>query len=373
MKFKYDFSESSKVFYYPPPLYYLVRVSQFLRPITSFIDRIETRLLFRYNNISIEKPIYITGLARAGTTITLEMLSKHPDVATHKYFHLLNIYFPVIWKFMIMKTSAFRTPKERIHLDGIKVNRDSPEAVEEIIWQQNFPKVLDENQSDILTNEDSFIDFETQYKNNLKKILLTQGKTRYIAKNNYNIARMEYLLKLFPGAKFLLLIRNPINQIASLIKQDIIFDKLVHFAPNIINLNRYMGHREFGPYKTCMNLDNNQIIENIRHQWTNNQKVEGWAHYWVSIYNYVKSKIESNPKLAKATLIVKYDDLVDYSSETIDKILEHCNLSQSKFASIKKYYISNLHRPDYYKPLFNEKEQEKIREITSKTAEWFGY
>lgn len=30
-------------------------------------------------------PVYVTGLARAGTTITLEALAAHPHLASHRY------------------------------------------------------------------------------------------------------------------------------------------------------------------------------------------------------------------------------------------------------------------------------------------------
>ena len=54
----------------------------------------------------------------------------------------------------------------------------------------------------------------------MAKLVASQtGASRYAAKNNYNLTRMEYLLKVNPGAKFLLYIRNPVNHIASLMKQ----------------------------------------------------------------------------------------------------------------------------------------------------------
>ena len=35
--------------------------------------------------IAIDRPVYIAGLARSGTTILLELLAGHSDVATHRY------------------------------------------------------------------------------------------------------------------------------------------------------------------------------------------------------------------------------------------------------------------------------------------------
>lgn len=36
-------------------------------------------------DVRIDRPIYVTGLARSGTTILLETLARHPNVATHRY------------------------------------------------------------------------------------------------------------------------------------------------------------------------------------------------------------------------------------------------------------------------------------------------
>ena len=44
---------------------------------------------------SIIRPIYICGLARSGSTILLELLSKHPDIATHRYSDFPPIYTPI--------------------------------------------------------------------------------------------------------------------------------------------------------------------------------------------------------------------------------------------------------------------------------------
>ena len=121
------------------------------------------------------------------------------------------------------RTKIFLKKSERLHKDRIIVNRSSPEAVEEIFWQRFFEGITDENITNILNSETSNIEFEEFYQERIKKLMINQNSSRYLAKNNYNVSRMEYLLKLFPMAKFLIIIRNPTNHIASIIKQDNIF------------------------------------------------------------------------------------------------------------------------------------------------------
>ncbi|MCB9964174.1 MAG: sulfotransferase [Rhodospirillales bacterium] len=79
-----------------------------LSKIQGFLDKIwgsETKLLtYDTISVSIDKPIFITGLARSGTTILLEILASHPDISTHKYkdypFVHTNYFWDTLRKFI---------------------------------------------------------------------------------------------------------------------------------------------------------------------------------------------------------------------------------------------------------------------------------
>lgn len=363
-------SESS----YPLTAYYIAKFLNRINPVVLFLDKIETLFLSkRISNFNDENPIYITGLARAGTTIILEMLSKHPDVATHRYIHIPMSYLPYIWTNFARKTKIFLNPVERLHKDGIVVNRESPEALEEVFWRDNFLNLHNEDSSSVMNNEVSNENFETFYRNHIAKLLFTLKKSRYLTKNNYNVTRLEYLLQIFPKSKFLLIIRNPISHIASLIKQNILFRKMGLVDPRLEHFTQLIGHYEFGYNRKSINIGSNQIIKNIREIWSKNYNdVKGWALYWASIYSFIAGVLNKNKKLAKATLIVRYEDLVSMPSETIDKILEHTQLNKEKFLNTKEYYIKNLHKPTYYQAIFSKKELKDIAEITDSTISLFS-
>ena len=104
-------------------------ISKFFDSSKSFsllLDRFETRWLNNnLDKINIERPIYITGLARSGTTIILEMLHKHPDLASHQYKHFLIPYTPywigkIVTKKIIFTKSLPDYPKAVCSLTGIK-------------------------------------------------------------------------------------------------------------------------------------------------------------------------------------------------------------------------------------------------------------
>ena len=339
------------------------------------LDRIETLLLRdSVNELTVDRPIYITGLARAGTTIILEMLNKHPFLASHKYKHIPMPFLPHAFGQFSELSRFYTKPIERVHKDGIFVTRESPEAIEEKFWQHFFNNNHNEEISNVMSGAISNPKFEQFYRNHIRKLLINQKGSRYLAKNNYHITRLEYLLRIFPNSKFLLIIRNPVNHIASLIKQTRLFKKMEEKIPLLIDWHKITGHSEFGHYQLCINAGDNELIHKIRRLWKNEKTyVKGWAYYWSSLYDYVMNLLETNKKIKESTLIVRYEDLCENPAETIDKILEHSELPLNNFEKIKKYYIRHLHKPTYYTPNFSNQELLHISEITNATASRFGY
>ena len=94
----------------------------------------ETRL--RAEDIAetrIEAPIFVSGLARSGTTILLEVLARHPSVASHRYKDYPFLFTPFLWnRFLSFVPQGRQAAQERSHGDGIAVSPDSPEAFEEV-------------------------------------------------------------------------------------------------------------------------------------------------------------------------------------------------------------------------------------------------
>ena len=339
------------------------------KSLSLFLDKAETMALSYFiRNTSIQEPLYIIGLARAGTTIVLEILSKHPELASHKYKHLIIPYLPHFISYIIDRTTLYQKPFERIHKDKMIVNRNSPEAVEEIFWRKYFDNISDETQSNILDSRVSNHKFERFYQNHIRKLLFNQKKPRYIAKNNYNVTRMEYLLKLFPDAKFFLVVRNPTNHLASLIKQTKLFTEMEQENRFLRDWLGILGHNEFGYPRVCINVDNSELIQEIHHLWRiRHTYVRGWALYWSSIYDYLANTLEKNKKLKKATLIIKYDDLCASPARIIDQMLEHAELPMDGFEKVKEYYVKHLHQPTYYSPSFSKQEYSEIAKLTNDT------
>jgi hypothetical protein len=362
-------------FDFPAPMYYLAKLLQRVPAFADVVHSLESSWIGdKVRAKRVDRPIYVTGMARAGTTVTLEMLSNHPDIASHRYLHMVMPYAPHWFQDFADATPIMLSPTERVHQDELMVNRNSPEAVEEIFWQRYFPDTTDELRTNMLTAKTSRPYFERFYREHINKLVYNQHAKRYLAKNNYNISRLEYILKMFPDAKFLLVIRNPFTHIASLAKQDVILGRLEARDPRLMDWTKVIGHREFGSAKFCINVDNTETVRRIRSLWkSKTHYVEGWALYWSAIYASAFERLKNSKRLSNATLMVKYEDLCMNPAKTIDAIIDHVEVDRKKFEPVKKYYMKNLRLPSYYSVEYEPDEVAAIRRVASQTASMFGY
>ncbi len=360
----------------PAPFYWGVRGVHAAAPLFVVLGNLESKMLEgRLAGQTIDRPVYICGLPRAGTTITLQMLSEHPDVVTHKYADFLMPYMPYVWNqvFPRIPVDAMRKPVPRIHRDRIEVTRDSAEMGEEILWEHFFPYIHDENAYSVLDNTTSNPAFESFYADHLRKLALVRGRSRYISKAIMCVVRMKYLQRIFPDARFLLYVRNPIDHIASMIKQDRIWAELERDDPRQIEIIELTGHHEFGPHQVMANVGNTDRLREIRRLFDAGQVVASRARYWAYVYGFVAKQLQEDPQLAQRVCIVRYEDLCSDSLATIDRIIAHTGLAAAPFAATREAYGKKLSFPDYYTPKFSAEELADINAVTGGVAESFGY
>jgi len=334
----------------------------------------ETQLLAKkLRAIAIEKPVYVTGLARAGTTILLELVASHPEVASHRYkdFPFLPILYSWRRYLQAFEKQGMSFPQERSHRDGLYVTSDSPEAFEEILWMRFFPGRHDETKNQSLDAAASNPAFETFYNNHIRTLLLVENASRYAAKGNYNISRLPYLHKLFPDARFVIAVRHPLAHIASLMKQHAWFRDAQQHNPALLRYMRQAGHFEFGLDRRPIRLQDDCAFETIRQAWKDGNELEGWALYWDYIYGHLIRLLQENPALAAHTRIITHESLCREPEATIPNLFTHCDLSLTP--DLLEKWKGKLQLPTYYKAEFTETERSLVQRITARTASHFGY
>jgi hypothetical protein len=369
-------SPKSERFSVPAGLYYFVRVVNAAAPLFVELGQLESKFLAaRMADIPIDRPIYILGLPRAGTTISAQMLSEHPDVTTHRYSDFVLPYTPWWWNrfFPKLPIKALRSPVERVNRDRLQVTRDSSEGVEEMIWLRFFDQLHDPSRSNVLDDSTLNSDFETFFKDHIRKLLLVRGRSRYVSKNNPCVTRMRYLRRIFPDARFLLYVRNPIDHAASVIKQDRLFTDLARDDQRLVRMNKMTGFHEFGPNWVPVNVGNDAITQEITRCRAQGRQVRARALQWASVFGFIIEQLRHDPELARAVCVVRYEDLCVKPEETIDRILAHTGLSSDAFTPMRTKYMSKLSLPDYYRPNFSAEERAEIIALTKDVAEYFGY
>lgn len=202
-------------------------------------------------------------------------------------------------------------------------------------------------------------DFDAFYQDHIRKLLAVRGARRYLAKGNYNLARLDYLQDLFPDARFLVPLRDPVSHIASLAKQHALFCEAARHDPRVPRQMAMAGHYEFGPLRALVDFGAAGEAGAIRNAWRDGREVEGWARYWAASYRHLARRLE-RPALRDATLVFRYEDLCRRSDAVIDAVLAHCELPHRAFAQVREEYVAHLSLPDYYAPTFNAEDSDTI-------------
>jgi hypothetical protein len=344
-------------------------VSRFPR-FWKWLGNMETKVLAEdLSAFRVDRPIFISGLARSGTTILLEAIAKQPEIATHKYRDFPWLFTPYFWG-KGHRTGGPSHAEERAHGDRLMVTADSPEAMEEMLWMAYFQDAHNPCVSNVLDEKASNPSFETFYRDHIRKLMFTRGVRRYAAKGNYHITRLAYLLKMFPDAKFILPVRHPRNTIASLMKQHKLFQEGERKYPRSLKHMRQVGHFEFGLDLRFINTGDLQKLEEIEELISSGQEVRGWARYWSTLYRFLADQLNENEALRRAAYVLRYEDLCDNPQETFKQAASHCEFdAHENFTR----FADTIEAPTYYKTNFTDEEMLAIEEETASTAAMFGY
>lgn len=337
-----------------------------------WLGNLESRILReRIESVPIDRPIYVAGLARSGSTILLEFLAAHPEVATHRYSDFPLIFTPW-WSHELQRRSPTTTaaPVERAHGDGIAITPASPEAMEEPLWMAYFKQAHDRTSSQVLNESCEHRSFEKFYRDHLRKLLLIRGGSRYVSKGNYNVTRLAYLQKLFSDLRVVVPVRHPVHHIASLMKQQRLFVSGETNHPRALAHMQRVGHFEFGLDRRPINAGDGIAIERIQQLWSQGEEVRGWAAYWSHLYQFVIDDLQRRPTLRQTTLILRFEDLCDDPHKMLAELLRHGELEDEGLVDA---FAPSISAPTYYRPDFSERELAIIAEETEDVASRLGY
>lgn len=239
--------------------------------------------------ISAAKPIFVTSLPRAGTTILLTALNSAPELATHVYRDMPFVMAPLMWSRI---SGGFRKQaalKERAHGDGIQVGFDSPEAFEEIIWRAFWPEKYHPDGIALWTEADADDEATAFFVKHFRKIIALRGAGpggRYVSKNNGNIARLDLIATMFPDADILVPMRSPLAHAGSLHRQHLGFLERHGEDPFAERYMRDIGHYEFGALHRPIRFAGlSELTEGLTPG-----DLDYWLAYWIAAFEHISAR-----------------------------------------------------------------------------------
>ena len=362
---------SNNASHVPAGLYLASRLVSGTTGLWKALGNLETRILgAELDEQAIEKPVFVSGLARSGSTILTEIISRHPQTTCHHYSDFPLCWTPYWWNSLRERLPLPKPePQERAHRDRLMITPDSPEAIEEVLWMHFFPQAHQLDRVHVLTGDDNYPEFEKYYRDHIRKLLAARKRQRYVAKNNYLVTRLEYLLTLFPDARFVIPVRDPVQQVASLIKQHRLFSEQSADDPRVSRQLQMTGHYEFGPHRCPIIVKDGRQTKYDE----NPDDVAWYARQWADVYGFLLKRMQANHELSNACLVVRYEEVCSKAQQSLQRVFEHLEFEEASYREIVDAHAPLISAPDYYEPDFSDAEKVLIRKITSDTAAKFGY
>ena len=273
--------------------------------INKSLFELEKIIYLKNKDIKNQSHVFITGLPRSGTTSLLNFLFSSNEYASLTYNNMPFILSPNFSKLFNKKSI---TKKERLHGDGIYFDNNSPEALDEIFFNNN----------------EEFV--KNEIVNYIQLILLSNKKCKYLSKNNLNYKRVDLIQSIFPNSIFLIPIREPLQHANSLLNLHLHFSQLQKEVDFIRRYMNYLGHNEFG-------LNHKPWNKPTHFNDLNN--IDYWLDQWILFYEFIYKTFKSYENC----YFVIYEELVN--PNYVEKILKKVTLEKDKKIDLQFFKNSN--------------------------------
>lgn len=272
---------------------------------------------------SREKHVFIAGLARAGTTIVMRTLYDNGRFLSLTYRDMPFIMAPNSWRACSKMFSLEGCKQERAHGDGIRVDYDSPEALEEVFWRTFCES--DYIKKDRLVPMESDAETIENFKEFVSIVLKSEPGKKYLSKNNNNILRLKSVSRAFPNAVIIVPFRDPVQQAYSLRTQH---RKFVGEEDSFTGkYMKWLAHHEFGVHHRPFVFHEN-VTDLI-----DTDDINYWVQLWVDTYSYV---LENLPLGA---ILLSYEMLCEDSDHVWSQLSQLINLPyDNSVVSFSKAY-----------------------------------
>ena len=244
------------------------------------------------------RPLFILGCVRSGTTLTRDLLRRQPAVICPEETHYFRYGDPIrtgAFNQRLLKAGTLRKHRE---MDGIP--------------EQEFHKMLTRSRSraELLCRH---VDYMARSRG--------LDSYRWFDKTPQNVYGLPMIMGEFPKARFLHIVRNPLNVVASL------------------KLGKQMHVSD----------------------------IYGAINYWIEAVTIIR---QMTPALKGALLEIRYEDIVDDPVASMEKVLAFSKLGDQ----VALYSPSDTHAErNQYPKVLSDKEQGIVRRRCNRLAKIYGY
>ncbi len=298
--------------------------------------------------MEIQKPIFIIGVPRTGTTLLYNILCLHPDLAwfSSENFpewasedqkeqmkkHFLELKknhekIPVTEESMFVFGPNWREgiAQTKVHPDLKKITIEG-----ELFWPKQIGNKYIKDISD---------DKKQEIISGLEKLMKEQKKSRFLSKAPQNTMRLFAIKKIFPDVKFVNVVRDPRSVVNSM-------------------LQRHKAEGNWDPGIEILDkkkFDKLKLIERF-----------AWRYREITDEIYKFSTADENNLLT-----ISYEDLISETRKIIIKILKYCELDTPK--NIDQMIPKIRTQKDGWKKNLSKKQQRKIFDLTKPSMKKMNY
>ena len=285
--------------------------------------------------------VFVTSLARGGTTALLNALATEPSLATFQYRDMPFVTAPVLWSHLL-PSSRQVARRQRAHGDGLEIDLNSPEAFDEVIWMLGWPRHYLADRIEPWQEDDETPDGRAMLDSAFRRVALLRSQRllegrrvtmHYLSKNNANIARIPLLVRMFPQCKIVIALRQPEAHALSLMRQHENFTRLHARGSFVERYMRDIGHFEFGL------LHRPIAFPGFRLGLYDPREPDYWLHYWVSAFREVE-------RYREKCVFVTQDSLRSDPNRAIESLMARLDLPSSP-TDYSKFFHS---KPDKIRP-----------------------
>lgn len=262
-------------------------------------------------------PVFVTGLARAGTTILMRLIHAADDFAALRYRDLPFPLAPNSWSRISDRLKRHVETRERGHGDGLEHDLDSPEAIEEVFWKLHDGKHY--CRTDGLVPYQPDAETLTAFADYRRLVCLRYGARRYLSKNNANVLRVGGLARNVPGARIVHPFRDPLAQARSLHRQHRQACMLTADDPFRGAFMRWLGHHEFGAHQRPFLLPAGSAPQG------DPDTLAYWVSTWIGVHTHLLGQPED---VRETQIFVDYDVLASGDPELLNRLGRRLDLAR---------------------------------------------